>query len=531
MSAQPSRYATGPDEREPASRRWNISRLNPPNRLWGSNGIAFGPDGRLYVAQYLAGQISAVDVGTGDVDVVVPLDGPVQAPDDLAFGTDGSMYITDLTPGRVWRRDPGGGFALVQDGLQVPNGIACVGDRLFVNEVRQDGLLVELFPDGGEPVVLTDDLAFGNAMQLGPDGCLYYPHMRTGQVWRIPVDGGTPELVADGVHEPVAVRFDRGGVLTVLSRGVAGFVTRIDLATGSRTVVTTGVSGLDNAAFDEENRMYVSSFACGGVVEMHEDGRTREIVPHGFDGPYGITVDLGGTLYAADHFRLAGLAPADGKVVTRAYMGPLVHGVTAHDGLLHFTAQTGEVHTHDPVTEETRTRASGLDQPIGIAVAPDGSLLVAETGAGRVVRVDDADTVSVFASGLDQPTDVALDAQGDCYVSEERLGSVVRLADAGAVTVADGLDRPQGLAVRGDELFVVEVGLRQLRAVSLTTGESRVDAEDLAVGLPPGVVRAEPDPEISRFSRPREFAGLAVAPDGTLLVGANGEGSVWELRE
>lgn len=88
--------------------RWVPRRLNPPNPLWGSNGVAFGPDGRLYVAQFLAGQISAVDPATGDVEVVVPMDGPVQSPDDLAFGADGSMYIADLVPGRVWRRSPAG---------------------------------------------------------------------------------------------------------------------------------------------------------------------------------------------------------------------------------------------------------------------------------------------------------------------------------------------------------------------------------------------------------------------------------------
>ncbi|MFG6199693.1 SMP-30/gluconolactonase/LRE family protein [Nonomuraea sp. JJY05] len=83
--------------------------------LWGSNGMAFGPDGRLYVAQFLAGQISAVDLATGDVEVVVPPDGPLHSPDDLAFDADGAMYVTDLVPGRVWRRDPAGDFVLVTD--------------------------------------------------------------------------------------------------------------------------------------------------------------------------------------------------------------------------------------------------------------------------------------------------------------------------------------------------------------------------------------------------------------------------------
>ncbi|MEK8142111.1 hypothetical protein NKH18_04355 [Streptomyces sp. M10(2022)] len=238
--------------------------------------------------------------------MIVPMDGPVESPDDLAFGADGSMYIADLVPGRVWRRSPRGEYTLVSDEVKNPNGITCIGDRLFVNEMKPNGRLMELFPEGGEAVVLTEGLAFGNAMQRGPDGCLYYPHMISGQVWRIPPDGGVPEMVADEVHQPVAVRFDLEGVLHVLSRGVEGIVTRIDLhGTGSWTQSASGLVGLDNGAFDAENRMFVSSYASGGITQMYPDGRTREIVPRGLDGPYGVTIDLGGTVYAADHYRVA----------------------------------------------------------------------------------------------------------------------------------------------------------------------------------------------------------------------------------
>ncbi|MER6158883.1 hypothetical protein ABT147_25560 [Streptomyces sp. NPDC001868] len=548
MSTRPNRYdETG--ELRTTSARWEARRLNPPSPLWGSNGVAFGPDGRLYVAQFLAGQISAVDTATGDVDIVVPMDSPVQSPDDLAFGADGSMYIADLVPGLVWRRSPAGEYSLVSDEVTNPNGITCVGDRLFVNEMKPNGRLLELFPDGGDPVVLTEGLALGNAMQRGPDGHLYYPHMITGQVWRIPADGGTPEVVAEDVHEPVAVRFDQGGVLHVVSRGVEGIVTRIDLhGGGSRTLVTSGLKGLDNAAFDAENRMFVSSYAAGGVSELHPDGRTRDLVPRGFDGPYGVTVDLGGTVYAADHYRLASPATSDegepvggsevtgpGGVKTQLLL-PFAHGIAAEGELLHYTSQFGMVQTYHRESGTLLERARGLNRPIGIAVGPDGSLVVAETGAGRVVAVGNdgggSAPVTVLREGLDQPTDVAFDADGRLYVSEERLGTVLRIeADGRTVVVADGLGAPQGLAVLGEELFVVETGHRTLRAVDLTTGERRIDAEDLPVGPPPGVV---PRTEPALFAdilpgMARRFAGLAAAPDGTLLLSANGEGTVLRL--
>ncbi|NUT49816.1 MAG: hypothetical protein HOV94_21270 [Saccharothrix sp.] len=499
-----------------------MSRRTP---LRGSNGVAFGPDGRLYVAEFLAGRISAVDLASGDVDVVVPDDGPVRSPDDLAFGADGSMYVTDLVPGRVWRRDPLGRYDLVSDRVALPNGIACVGDRLFVNEMKPGGRLLELFPDGREPRVLADGLAMGNAMQLGPDGRLYYPHMLTGRVCRVPLDGGEPELVADDVHEPVAVRFDRDGVLVVLSRGVQGFVTRIDLfGTGARTVVASGVVGLDNAAFDDDNRMFASSFASGGIAELFPDGRTREVVPQGLVGPYGVTVDLGGTVYAADHYRVAG--PREDGVITHELM-PFAHGIVADGELLHLTSQYGEVRTYDPARKVARVRAGGLDRPTGIAVRSDGSLVVAETGGGRVLAVDADDTVTVLAEGLDRPVDVAIDDRQRCYVSDEGRGAVFRLDDGEPVPVADGLAAPQGLVVRGDELVVVETGRRRVVAVPLTAGPWRVEAEDVAVGaardLPALFAHGMP-------GAPRGFAGLAVGPDGALHVSADGEGGVLRLE-
>ncbi|MFD4193763.1 outer membrane protein assembly factor BamB family protein [Amycolatopsis thermoflava] len=489
------------------------SRIVPPAPMRGSNGVAFGPDGRLYVAQFLSGLISAVDLASGDLEVVAGTDSPVRSPDDLAFGADGSMYITDLVPGRVWRRAPDGEYALVSDDVALPNGIACAGDRLFVNEMRMGGRLLELFPGGGEPVVLADGLAMGNAMQLGPDGFLYYPHMMTGEVFRVPPDGGPAELVADGVHEPVAVRFDRGGALLVLSRGRAGIVTRIDA--GRRSIVETGIAGLDNAAFDDENRMFVSSFAGGGIAEVHPDGRSREVVPRGLAGPFGVTVDLAGTVSAADHYRVTRVGDTG---VTMREMLVFSHGIAADGPLLHVTSQYGDVRTYDPATGTVRTRATGLAQPMGLAVG-DGRLVVAESGAGRVVAIDADDVLTVLAEGLSRPVDVAA-ADGTWYVSDEAAGAVLRLPEA--LPVAAGLQAPQGIAVRGNELFVVEAGAGRLTAVGLGTGETRVEVEDLAV-LPPA---GEPLFAHGMPGLPGRFAGVAAAPDGTLYVAANGEGTV-----
>jgi sugar lactone lactonase YvrE len=446
-----------------------VERLIAATPLRGSNGITFGPDGRLWVAEYLPGRISAVDVTTGRVDVIVAPDGPLQSPDDLVFDAGGNLWITDVAPGRVWRRTPDGELTVAADNILNPNGIAAIGNRIFVNEMVPGGRVLELTDTATEPRVLVEGLMLGNAMQAGPDGNLYYPHMFPGEVYRISPEGGTPTLVAE-VAQTVAVRFDRNGVLYVLSIDEAGTITRID--GDQRTEIATGIAGLDNAAFDADNRMYVSSFSSAGITEIRPDGSLREVVPRGLAGPYGIAVDATGELHIADHYRLDG-----------AFL-PFAHAVTASGDDLHFTSQYGQVLTLSRA--ETRTRAENLDQPQGIAVRPDGTLLIAEAGAGRVLSIAPDDVLSVVAEGLGRPVDVAVTADG--------------------------------------RILVVEAGRRRLVSAA---PQVSVLLEDLPVAPPRPVQPAlliEGLPGV-----PRQFAALATTPDGALLLGASADGSILRL--
>ncbi|MFC4070080.1 SMP-30/gluconolactonase/LRE family protein [Actinoplanes subglobosus] len=493
-----------------------MERLIAATPLRGSNGITFGPDGRLWVAEYLPGRVSAVDVTTGEVEVVIGPAGPLQSPDDLVFDPDGNLWINDVAPGRVWRRTPAGDLTVAADGLHNPNGIAAVGNRIFVNEMVPGGRVLEL---ADPPKVLAEGLMLGNAMQAGPDGDLYYPHMFPGEVYRVGPDGGTPTLIAE-VAQAVAVRFDRNGVLYVLSIDEAGTITRID--GDQRTEIVTGIPGLDNAAFDDANRMFVSSFSSGGITEVLPDGGLREVVPRGLAGPYGIAVDGTGVLHVADHYRLDG-----------AFL-PFAHAVATSGDDLHFTSQYGQV-----MTLGGSIRAENLDQPQGLTVRPDGTLLIAEAGAGRVLAIAPDDTLTVLADGLGRPVDITLDTEGRCYVSDESHGAVYRLDEGKPVLVSDGLQAPQGLTVSGNRLLIAEAGRRRLLALGLdatpdTTTHVGADqrihvlVEDLPVAVP-----RPTQPALSIEGLPGvpcQFAALATGPDGTVYLGGSADGSVLRLQ-
>jgi len=68
--------------------------------------------------------------------------------------------------------------------------------------------------------------------------------------------------------------------------------------------------------------------------------------------------------------------------------------------------------------------AQGLENPRMLAIGPDGALYVAERGAGRVVRLPDADgngqadRVEALAEGLESPSSLAFHPDGSLYVAE-----------------------------------------------------------------------------------------------------------------
>jgi sugar lactone lactonase YvrE len=520
-AAQPPKIAEG----------WKLERVTPISHLHGANGMRIGADGRLYIAQCVGSAISALDVDTGALEVISGVGSEIIAPDDLDIDARGNLYATEFMDGRVSVREPNGRTRVLRDDVPNANGITFHQGRLFIDECRIGGRLLELDLNGGAPRVVADNLQLPNALCPGPDGYLYFPLVAASEIWRVHPDGGTPERVVAGLAHPVAVKFDAKGFI-ISPQSETGEVLRIDPRNGNRTLLAQVGPCLDNLAFKGE-RLFVSHMIDGRITEIFSDGRSQVVLPGGLQFPYDIAASDDGQIYVADMTALHGLSP-DGKCAPLGWMfAPgfpgTVRGLAVVSGGVMATTTDGRVVLYKPASKEHEVLAQGLDQIYGVAVGPRGAIVVAERATGQVHTIE-AGKASVLATGLDHPMGVAFTADGECLVSEESAGRVVKIVGSGTETVLDGLQRPQGIAIRGTTLYIVDAGAHAVIAFDLAKRSRSTIGTGLPVGAPPGVV---PKPLLGTrpFSGPLgPYAGITATADGTLYFAADTEGSVMALR-
>lgn len=436
----------------------------------GANGLAFSPEGLLYVASVMGSELVVLDPDSGEVLQRLTAADGVVGPDDVAFGPDGSFYWTSILTGEVAGFTAQGERVVAASLSPGVNPITFAPDgRLFVAQCFFGDGVYELDPTGQrEPRTIADDLGPGcglNGMDWGRDGRLYGPRWFHGEVVSIDVETGERRVEAAGFHVPAAVKFDHQGRLHVLDTA-AGQVIRV--SGGDKDVVAELMPGLDNLAFDPSGRLFVSSFTDGFVARVEGDGSLTQLSPGGMAHPGGLAVLRGAEgaprVMVADLHALRGLDPTTGEevFVQRNILGVgkmgSVLAVAADGDHLILTSFTDEdVRIWDPDAGRVVERYDGLAQPVS-AIRYQQMVAVAEHGTGRVIGLVGSSVVPL-AVDLLAPTDLATDG-GSLYVSDRIRGEILEVARAGASVpprvVADGLEAPEGLAWTDHGLVVVE---------------------------------------------------------------------------
>ena len=285
----------------------------------------FDSQGVLHVLDTVPGEVHAVDIATGAGRLVATVS---PALDNLAFGADGRLFVTNMAENSLYEVDTGsgssrlvtrgalstaGGLALGDTGgrptLFVPNIYAFHATDLETGETRE---VDRMF--GGEIQFPLHAAAHGGRVALGS---MVFPGFGDASVQLYdPVQRRVLETIA-GFEEPQGLLFLDAATLLV-AEFRAGALVEVTLgAGGERRVVAQGFDGPLGLAPDlDRGGVYVTEQRRGAVVHLDLDTGERRDVATGLVSPEGIDPFTDGRLAVAEvgRQRLLRIDPASGHI-------------------------------------------------------------------------------------------------------------------------------------------------------------------------------------------------------------------------
>lgn len=366
--------------------------VNPPVALMEStpdnlfplgwmNACDFGPDGRLYGPLFLAGMVVSVNVGNpGEpfstspwIDgTIIPLATGFVWPVAVKFDAAGVLYVLDQT-GEVFKIDTQTGektlFVTLQAGLD--NLTFDANGNMYVSNADY-GWIMEVLPSGQTRVVS------GGGM-IGAGGLAVLPKSNNQDALFLADLFRLREL--DGLSgEEVAI--DKGHLVPGPDKLTTVFTASAD---GNNLVVSSWFNSLVQV-WDPTAKKVLEEYAM--PLPMNAIRFKNDLVV--------VDLGLGGVVRASDQSMIL---PIDNATV-------FAPGGLATNGELLWVADWGtgtvwEISFVGNTPNAPVAVATGLMNPEGLALDQDGSLVVVETGASRISRIDlSKGEVTTIAEGL-----------------------------------------------------------------------------------------------------------------------------------
>jgi gliding motility-associated-like protein len=333
----------------------------------------------------------------------------------------------------------------------------------------------------------------------------------------IAVDRGGNIYVAD-VSNNMIRKITPGGVVTTLAgSGATGS------ADGLGSAATfNNPSGI---AVDAAGNVYVADLSNNRIRKITAGGLVSTIAGSGFVGsadgtgaaatfnqPYGLAVDITGTLFVTD------------------WGNDLIRKITP-DGVVTTIAGTGQ-----PGSADGQGTAASFNQPFGIAVDEAGNIYIADTGNEKIREISPTGLVTTVAGngnrGKDdgiggtttfyQPTGVVSDGAGDVYIADEFNQLIREIVTISDYTIDKAL--PAGLTFDRSTGTIAGTPTVVTAAQTYTvTAYNEGGSSSTPVII--GVVEAPPVPQIITFNPittktygDPAFAPVATSSDTTIAI-------------
>ncbi|MDE3069156.1 MAG: NHL repeat-containing protein [Acidobacteriota bacterium] len=496
-------------------------------RAWGTSGSAVGqfhlgagsgpsepPGGGVaagaryvYVADTLNNRIERFNLDGGEATVLAPpgsAPGEVMRPKGLAVAIGGpaaseTLYVADNGNGRVQALTPDGRFIAqvstfpaAPPTFQNAYDVAVHGNRVYVVDDNH-GRIVELSAGLSYLGTFAGSGAFTfspfiRAVATGADGKVYVADAHDNDV---------------EAFTPTGVPLHRWGIS---SNDPGQFIDPVDVATGpgDENLVVEAYAGLIHMRGLTPLERIIS-WSSGGNVFLGSL----------WFGPTAADFAPDGSVWVTD--------PNNGSVRNVEYGGRFLLGVGAPRGVgvPPSAGVLGHAKPSEPGATGGPVRYADLREPLGVAVTPEGDVIVADALAGSVVELSQhGETLAVWRRALapgfagavtfKDPRAVAVGPRGAIYVADSGNHRVVVLGPHGSPLADWGtggagparMRAPAGIAVAASgEVFVTDGSLDRIQAIS-------PDGRLLAVwGLEGSQPGALSDP-----------AGVALDCHGDLLV-------------
>jgi streptogramin lyase len=506
--------------------------LVAPSAFTGVHGLAVDAKGRLLAGSVVGYAMWEVDRQTGAAKVIIPA--PEGQADDIAVGPKGELAWTNYLMGTLrYRESDDAPMKVLAKDLPGMNSVDFdrKNGKLYASQVFLGDALWEIDVAGAKPPrLIAKDMGGFNGFEVGPDGMLYGPLWFKGQVVKINPENGAVTVINSEFKIPAAANLDGKGNLWVVDTAT-GELSKVELASGRKTVMKQLQPSLDNLAIAPDGTVYVSNMANNQVEAYNPaTGALRTLTSGKVAVPAGIKVE-GNTLWVADIFGFREVNLTSGAVTDLFRMHatdskmeyPFAVGVSTKQFAL-ASWFTGTVQIVDRATKKTSAMIHGLKAPYDAIPMEDGSVIYAEIATGTITRASGADykTTAVVASGLGGPVQMVLGRDGALYVTEA-AGKLTRisLADGKKTEIASGLALPEGIAQTPWGSFIVaETAAARLTEIDPASGAKRTVADKLPIGMPGGP--GMPPPYV--------VTGVAVGADGTVYFSADKNNAIYKIK-
>ncbi|HMJ31253.1 MAG TPA: hypothetical protein VK512_21285 [Xanthobacteraceae bacterium] len=390
----------------------DVEGVKPPRmimeKMGGLNGFEFGPDDKLYGPLWFKGQVAKVDVDKAELTAVA--DG-FKIPAAVNFDSKGNLWVVDTALGQLVRVDPKTGAKKMVAQLKpsLDNLAIDDKDRIFVSNMADNGIQEVDAETGAAKQVISGKLALPGGIGVVSDGAKDTIYVADVFAYRT-VDGATGEVSeparmhAAGVTLEYPMSATARGDEVILSSWFTGTVQVIDRKTGATREMMHDFKAPHDAVRLADGSILVSELGSKSLVRASgEHGKDRNVLIGGLEGPVGLVGGAKGDVY-----------------VTEAFAGQL--------------SRIGS-------NGEKTVIAKDLKMPEGIALTPDGKLIVAEVGAKRIVEIDPqtgklteiAGNLPIGLAGApgglptNIPTGVGVGASGTIYFSSDIENAIYKV--------------------------------------------------------------------------------------------------------